>query len=127
MHPAAFPERTSSGCRTSRTCLSAGPGSRGTVIEVVTAGDGPQAVVEHAARLGQLRCVVLDYSMPKLTGDRVLAELRRVDAEVPVIVMSGFSDQGVEGPFAGLGVSSFLQRPFRLAELRNRLRRALEG
>ena len=94
-------------------------------FEVIAAATGAQALVECKARVGELRCVLLDYSMPEMAGDEVLAELRELDAQVPVIVFSGFRDQSVEAPFAGLAVSAFLQKPFRMEELKTKLREAL--
>ena len=95
-------------------------------FEVLTAANGAQALTRAEPLAGQLRCVLLDYSMPDMTGNQVLAKLRAIDPEVPVLVMSGYGDEGIESAFAGLSVRGFVQKPFRMAELSDKIRRAID-
>lgn len=94
---------------------------------VLAAADGGDALRQAVAHDGELRCVLLDFSMPDMNGDEVLRKLREIDADVPVIVLSGFSDHSMETTFVGLSVSAFVQKPFRMAELMTELRSALDG
>ena len=96
-------------------------------FDVITAASGAEALAVAEARSGDLRCVLLDYSMPGMMGNEVLARLRKFDAEVPVLILSGFGDKGIEAAFAGLSVTSFVQKPFRITELIDKLRQALGG
>ena len=65
--------------------------------------------------------VLLDLTMPRMDGMEVLQHLRRLDAKVPVLVMSGFSESEVATRFAGLGASGFLQKPFHPRDLITRV------
>jgi len=60
----------------------------------------------------ELVVVLLDLTMPHMDGLEVLGELRRDHPAVPVLVMSGYSEQEVAKRFAGLGVNGFIQKPF---------------
>lgn len=59
-------------------------------LDVVQASDGVDALNRLSAGL-RPSLIVLDWSMPSLGGDGVLAVLRRMKtfAEIPVIVLSG--------------------------------------
>ena len=80
---------------------------------VVTAADGREAVDIFRERSGEIACVVLDLTMPYMDGEEAYLELRRLDAEVPVIIASGFHRQEVEQRFNGAGPEvRFIQKPF---------------
>jgi two-component system, cell cycle sensor histidine kinase and response regulator CckA len=61
---------------------------------------------------GDIALVLLDMSMPGMSGKDVLAAIRRIDADIPVLVFSGFSEDQVHQHFEGLHVSGFIQKPF---------------
>ena len=80
---------------------------------VVTAADGREAVDIFRERAGEIACVVLDLTMPRMDGEETYLELRRLDAEIPVIIASGFHRQEVEQRFNGAGPEvRFIQKPF---------------
>ena len=69
--------------------------------------------------------MLLDLTMPELAGDATLRELRRHWPQLPVVLMSGYSEADVREHLGGQEPSAFLQKPFRTADLRDVLRRVL--
>ena len=71
--------------------------------------------------------MLLDLTMPGMTGDEVLAHMHELDPSVPVVMTSGFDEEDtLQGLPAG-ALAGFLQKPVRLADLRERLRTAVAG
>ncbi|MBC7964862.1 MAG: response regulator [Fuerstia sp.] len=62
-------------------------------------------------------CLVMDLMMPGVDGASMLEELAHRGLEIPVLVMSGFSENNVNDLFRFRCVSSLLEKPFRPAEL----------
>jgi two-component system cell cycle sensor histidine kinase/response regulator CckA len=93
---------------------------------VELAADGEEAVRIFARREGRFACVLLDMSMPRLGGEETLGELRRIRADVPVILSSGYPEQRTTRAEGDRPVTSFIQKPYRLATLTARLREATE-
>jgi len=56
--------------------------------------------------------VLLDLTMPGLDGAEVLREIRAVNADVRVLLMSGYSEQDVLKRLKGQGRVAFLHKPF---------------
>ena len=83
---------------------------------------GIEALAAHAA---EVRVVLLDMTMPDLHGDEALAELRKVRADVPVVLSSGYSEAEVTQRFASGNLAGFLPKPFMPQELIRCLRVAL--
>jgi CheY-like chemotaxis protein len=63
--------------------------------------------------------------MPHLGGADTFRQLRRLNAKIGVIVMSGYNEQEVSSLFAGKGVGDFLQKPFTPVELQIKLKQLL--
>jgi PAS domain S-box-containing protein len=85
-------------------------------FEVTTEGTGRGALARLAEQPFDL--VLLDLTMPDLDGHAVLAEIRRLYPQTPVILMSGYT---AEAAPMGPGVA-FLQKPFAFEELERCLR-----
>ena len=94
-------------------------------FEVVTASDGEEAVRLLRAEPREIRAVLLDLTMPTPALD-ALADIQRVRAGVPVVLMSGYTREDVSGRFPDRPWADFLQKPFAAAELRRVLRRVLD-
>lgn len=73
----------------------------------------------------QVRFVLLDLTMPRMSGDEVFRAMRRARPGLPVVLMTGFSAPDAVMRFKGQGLAAFLQKPFCLAELERCLERAL--
>jgi CheY-like chemotaxis protein len=58
--------------------------------EVLTAQGGEQGLGLFVAH--PIDAVVLDYKMPGMNGDRVARQMRRVKPEVPILMLSGYSE-----------------------------------
>ncbi len=96
-----------------------------TGFDIVLVSDGREAVEVFRADPGRFTLVLLDLTMPHMDGEETFAELRRMRADVRVVLMSGFNRQEALVRFPGKGLSSFLQKPFTFAAFRDVLQRVL--
>jgi len=96
-------------------------------FEFLLAADGRQALQIYSQHLGEISLVLLDLTMPHMDGEETFRELRLLDPQVPVVLSSGYSEQEVTSRLAGQNVAGFVQKPYTLELLRERLREALSG
>ncbi len=83
----------------------------------LVAGDGPDGRRLFGKHASALRAVLLDLSMPRRDGEETYRELRRIDAKVPVILMSGFSEKDLMDRFPDQELAGFLPKPFEREKL----------
>ncbi len=71
--------------------------------------------------------VITDLRMPGMNGFELLSELRGIDQDVPVVVMTGYSS--VENAVEAMkrGASDFIKKPFDFEELRLMLERNMKS
>ena len=77
----------------------------------------------------RLAAVLLDLSMPHMGGPETLRRLRALQPGLPVVLMSGYTEQEVASHFleGSPGPVAFLQKPFLPRDLVAVLRRVLEA
>jgi signal transduction histidine kinase len=92
---------------------------------VKTARDGIEALEAYGGPKGEIVCVLLDLTMPRMSGEEAFEVLRRLDRDLPIIISSGYSENDVAARFADREVSGFIQKPYRFSELRRVLRRVV--
>ncbi len=92
--------------------------------EVVEAMDGQQGC--ELFRQGEIDLVISDISMPHKDGIELLCELKRLDSEALVVMMTAFSttEQAVEA--MKLGAYDYITKPFKTDEVRLIIAKALE-
>lgn len=96
-------------------------------FEVISALDGRDGLRLFESNHPALTLVVLDLTMPGMNGDEVLRAMRKIDAKVPVIVTSGYSEDETSAQFVGEGVAGFLHKPVSPAELLELVHSVLEN
>jgi len=96
-------------------------------LRTLTAVDGRSGVEAFAENPGSIDAVLLDRTMPGLTGEEVVAELRKIDPNVRIVLASGYSEERASVDFHSNDLAGFLQKPFVPEELVARIREALEG
>jgi two-component system, cell cycle sensor histidine kinase and response regulator CckA len=84
---------------------------------VVEAADGKAGLDAFGARLPEISAVLVDMTMPEMSGEEVLRELRRVGPDVPVIVSSGFTDGEATLRLSGERSVAFLEKPYTVQQL----------
>ncbi|NLI46878.1 MAG: PAS domain S-box protein [Acidobacteria bacterium] len=88
-------------------------------LQVIAAADGVGAVELFRARSGEFACVLLDLMMPRLSVEEVLETIRQIAPAVPVVLMSGYSDEETARRFVGHNRLWFLQKPFKIKNISN--------
>lgn len=96
-------------------------------FRVLMASNGSEAVRMYAEHADEVVAVLLDMTMPKLSGEEVFRELRRLRPDVRVVLSSGYNEQDAMAHFVGKGLAGFLQKPWVPAELIEAMRKALDG
>jgi PAS domain S-box-containing protein len=92
---------------------------------VVEAADGAEALRHVEAGDAPIRAVLLDLTMPGLSGHDVFRRIKAAAPSLPVVMMSGYNEQNVTQQFVGKGLAGFVQKPFRASELYEKLAAAL--
>lgn len=82
-----------------------------TGFRVLAASDGEEAVALFRAHHQEIVCVVLDLTMPKMSGAEAFRELRRIDPNVRVVLTSGYTTEDMRHRFSGESVFGFVQKP----------------
>jgi len=84
----------------------------------VTATDGYEAIELLRQQAAGVDVVLLDMTMPGLSGEETYSALLEIRGDLPVIVASGYSQEDAMDRFQEPRPAGFLQKPYRLADLK---------
>jgi two-component system cell cycle sensor histidine kinase/response regulator CckA len=93
-------------------------------FHVFEAHDGPSGVDLFQLHEAAIDVVVMDWTLPGLSGREVLRQLRQIRPGVKVILTSSFSKDSAWGTLGGLHPWGFLQKPYLSIELAELLHEA---
>jgi signal transduction histidine kinase/ActR/RegA family two-component response regulator len=86
-------------------------------LQIIEAPDGRAALDIYEKEGARIDGVLMDLTMPQLSGEETYSALRRLDPEVRVLLMSGYNAQDTTNRFVDDGLVGFLQKPFSVSEL----------
>ncbi len=84
--------------------------------ETLTAKDGREGIDVFRANKEKISAVLLDMTMPSMSGEQALPEIRKIRSDVPVIASSGYSEVQARMQF-GTSISHFIQKPYTTQKL----------
>ena len=96
-------------------------------FDVLSAADGQQALRLFGEHGADLALVLLDLTMPGMSGGQVLQELRSLERTVPVALMSGHPEKEARKQPGLAAAEGFVAKPFTAQSLRSVVRRTIEG
>ncbi len=86
-------------------------------LQVKTAENGEAGVQVYAQNPSEIKMVILDMSMPGLSGEETLCRLRSINPNVKVILSSGYSKSDISPLIAQKTLTSFLAKPYKIDTL----------
>ena len=94
--------------------------------QVDVAGDGPTALEIYESAQPPIDLFILDLMLPQMSGYEICRTLRRLDLDIPVLVISArtLSEDKVQA--FDVGVNQYMTKPFSLPELLSRVRNLLD-
>ena len=94
-------------------------------FSVLTASNGQEALKVFHQHANEIVCVLLDLTMPYMDGVEAFKAMRRLKEGVTVILCSGYNEQEATQRFGGKGLAGFIQKPYEMAVLREKLKEVL--
>jgi CheY-like chemotaxis protein len=94
---------------------------------VLTAENGLEGIRIFRDAQAQIDTVILDMIMPVMGGREAFEKMREIDSSVRVIISSGFAGSESAAELKKLGISDFVRKPFRQAELSRIVAGSLSG
>ncbi len=92
---------------------------------VLVARGGEEALAAVAAQGDAIDLVILDLIMPGMDGGKTFDRLRSMAPDMPVILASGYAIDGQATEIMRRGCNGFLQKPFTVAVLSQKIRQVL--
>jgi CheY-like chemotaxis protein len=93
---------------------------------VVCAPGGKAAVDIFQQRYEEIDVVILDMIMPDQSGSETFNAMKKIHPGVKVLLSSGYSINGQAKEIIDRGCRGFIQKPFNIKELSQKLRQAVE-
>jgi CheY-like chemotaxis protein len=95
-------------------------------FRVVAACDGEEGVAALRACAGEVDAVLLDMTMPRLSGADTCHLIRKIQPNLPIVLTSGYTEPDAIARFAADEVAGFLQKPFSPATLVRMIQEAVQ-
>ncbi|HWQ56526.1 MAG TPA: PAS domain S-box protein [Bryobacteraceae bacterium] len=89
---------------------------------VLLANDGPDAIEVFRQMHDRISVIVLDATMPRMSGEETLREIKRIRPDVGVLLSSGYSHQEAERRFRGHELAGFIGKPYTAAALAEKVK-----
>lgn len=70
--------------------------------------------------------VISDMTMPEMTGEMLIARIKEIRPDVPVLLCSGYSEKLPKAEKSSLGVAGVLTKPISMMDMAKTLRKALD-
>ena len=94
---------------------------------VVVAQNGKEGVDLFSELGDEVAAVLLDMTMPVMSGEEALMRLKRIRRNVPVVLSSGYDEAEATRLFTGKGLAGFVQKPYTAAGLAEKMKVVLES
>jgi two-component system, cell cycle sensor histidine kinase and response regulator CckA len=91
----------------------------------LSAQDGAAALEAYRNCPDTVVLVLLDLTMPVMSGEETLQRLKVIDPDVKVLLTTGYDEQEAVQRFASKGLAGFIQKPFTAAALARKVKEAL--
>ena len=95
-------------------------------FQTITAADGAEAMELFRTHADRISLVLLDLTMPHLDGVNACHQMKILHPEIPIILCSGYNSNEATQRFTSEGLAGFLQKPFRLHDLKKIIAQALQ-
>lgn len=92
---------------------------------VIAVEDGEAAFETYSEKKDEIDLVILDMIMPKLDGRETFRKLKEFDKNVRVLLSSGYNQDGTQQELLDEGLAGFLGKPYRVAELLEKVEQAV--
>jgi two-component system cell cycle sensor histidine kinase/response regulator CckA len=94
-------------------------------FSVLTADRGEVFLDQLTTTAHECSCILLDLTMPVISGADIYDALRETYPNIPVVIMSGYSEEQSISKFSPDTIAGFLHKPFSLEALEETLRNVL--
>jgi CheY-like chemotaxis protein len=92
---------------------------------VLSVRDGFEAISIYARLWAAIDLVILDFSLPGMSGDLVFDELQAINPKVAAVVSSGFTHPDKLKQMLAQGLSGFLPKPYERGRLLRQIQQVL--
>jgi len=93
--------------------------------KVLCAKSGAEGLALYKSNQQEIDLIMLDLVMPEMNGEETFSNLRKIDPDATVLIISGFDAEESVAGLIEAGAAGFLQKPFQLNPLAKALQRAL--
>jgi PAS domain S-box-containing protein len=94
--------------------------------QVLSARSGKEAVELYQKNQATIDIVVLDMIMPEMGGEETYDKLKEINPKVKILLSSGYSIDGKAKEILEKGCDGFIQKPFTIEELSQKIREVLD-
>ncbi len=92
---------------------------------VLLAENGIDGIEVLTRQLNEIDLIILDMIMPKMGGRETFSKIREINQNIPVLIASGFTKEADLIALKSQGIAGFLQKPFRMAEISEKVNKAI--
>ena len=93
---------------------------------VLTARDGREAIEVFRENVDDIAGVLLDLTIPRMSGEEVFQEMRRIQPSVRVVLSSGYTEEQATQSLEAKGLAGFIQKPYQPIALTAKMCKALQ-
>ncbi|UCD91060.1 MAG: response regulator, partial [Desulfobacterales bacterium] len=93
--------------------------------QVLIAKNGREAIEIYNKNMDKIKIVILDMIMPAMGGGETYDTLKEINPDIKVLLSSGYSINGQATEIIERGCNGFIQKPFNVADLSQKIREIL--
>jgi CheY-like chemotaxis protein len=94
---------------------------------VAVAANGKEGVNLFRELRHEIAAVLLDMTMPVMSGEEAFMWLQKIRQDVRVVLSSGYNEAEATRRFTGKGLAGFVQKPYTAARLAEKMKLALDS
>jgi len=94
--------------------------------EVLTAREGKEALDVYRKNHDKIDAVILDMIMPEMGGGDLYDRMKEINPDIKVLLSSGYSINGQAETILKRGCNGFIQKPFNMEGLSQKIREVLD-
>ncbi|MGB2870128.1 MAG: response regulator, partial [Bacteroidota bacterium] len=93
---------------------------------IISAADGREALERFKEHMDHIDLVITDLGLPKMSGENVVREMKRLKPDIKIIVASGFVDPNQRSELFKLGAKDVIMKPYEQTEVLEKVRSVLD-